>query len=82
MNKSTFTFCLALLLSTAAMSQPCKFSWKDLILPNGSTANFTTPTVGQPYQGPCLAFAFTAAIESMYEIENNLRILSNTSRNN
>lgn len=50
---------------------PCAFDWSQLRLPNGSIRNFTTEAEEQPFQGPCMSFAVTAAIEAMYEIENN-----------
>lgn len=50
---------------------PCQFNWAALVLPDGSTKDFTTPAKQQPYMGPCVAFAYAAAIEAMYEIEGN-----------
>ncbi len=65
---------LFLVFSTNVFSQtviPCEFTWQSAATNNG-TKNFITPVQSQPYQGPCLAFAFSAAIETMYAIEKNI----------
>lgn len=62
---------VALLALPAAAQYPCSFAWNSLKATNGSTYNYTTPNVAQPYQGPCMAFAIVAAMESMYELEHN-----------
>ncbi|QKX03989.1 hypothetical protein HN014_03410 [Aquimarina sp. TRL1] len=49
---------------------PCEFSWKAVHTESGMR-NFTTPQREQPFQGPCLSYAFNAAIETMYMIEYN-----------
>ncbi|MCP3960807.1 MAG: hypothetical protein GY719_23430 [bacterium] len=66
--------CLTLALGLAAApltAQPCSFAWNSLKLTNGTTKNYSTPLSGQPYQGPCMAYAVVAAMESMYEIEHD-----------
>ncbi|SEC52114.1 Papain family cysteine protease [Tenacibaculum sp. MAR_2009_124] len=57
-------------LPIASYNLPCEFSWKKVYTTYG-TRNFTTPQRNQPFQGPCLSFAFNAAIETMYKIEFN-----------
>ena len=54
--------------STPAVAQ-CSFAWDELLTQTG-TENYTTGVKTQPYQGPCMAFAFVAAMESMFEIEH------------
>ena len=54
----------------ASAQYPCSFAWNSLKATNGSTYSFTPPAVGQPYQGPCEAFATVAAMESMYKLEH------------
>ncbi len=65
-------FGLLLLFVTAetyTQNLPCEFSWANAPTTSGNK-NFVTAVRSQPYQGPCLAFAFNAAIETMYGIEN------------
>ncbi len=53
---------------------PCKFSWDNVIV-GENQRNFTTPASAQPYQGPCMAFAFNSAIEIMYRLEHDATTL-------
>lgn len=64
---------LVLLFTSQLFSQtiPCEFSWADAPTTNGNY-NFLTSAKTQPYQGPCLTFAFNAAIETKYAIENSI----------
>jgi len=65
---------LLLIFSTNLFSQtviPCTFSWENASTTNG-IKNFVTDVRAQPYQGPCMAYAFSAAIETMHAIENNI----------
>ncbi|CAM1359771.1 C1 family peptidase [Tenacibaculum xiamenense] len=57
-------------LPVVSYNIPCEFSWEKVYTTYG-TRNFTTPQRNQPFQGPCLSFAFNAAIETMYMIEFN-----------
>ncbi len=68
------TYLLFLQVGVSAQQQiiPCEFTWQALKLPNGSVADYTSPQrVAQPYQGPCVAFALAAAVESQFEIDYN-----------
>ncbi|WP_103070094.1 C1 family peptidase [Aquimarina sediminis] len=47
---------------------PCEFSWAAVRTATGMR-NFTSAHREQPFQGPCLSFAFNAAIETTYMIE-------------
>lgn len=62
-----------LLISTGLLAQtPCQFSWKAVRLPGGGIADYTSPQLEQqPYQGPCMAFAVVATLESQYEVDHN-----------
>ncbi|WP_024771862.1 C1 family peptidase [Aquimarina macrocephali] len=64
---------LLLIFSTELFCQniPCDFSWANAPTTSGNQ-NFVTSPRAQPYQGPCLAFAFNAAIETTYAMENNV----------
>lgn len=64
---------LLLIFSTELFCQniPCDFSWANAPTTNGNQ-NFVTNPRAQLDQGPCLAFAFNAAIETTYAIENNV----------
>ncbi|EZH74099.1 hypothetical protein ATO12_14590 [Aquimarina atlantica] len=64
---------LLLLLSTQLFSQtiPCDFSWNNAPT-TGGNRDFVTSARAQIDQGPCLSFAFNAAIETMYGIENSV----------
>ena len=66
---------LFLVITTTLFSQntpiPCAFSWQNAPTSNGNR-NFVTPARVQPYHGPCLSFAFTAAIETLHAMENNI----------
>lgn len=67
---------LLLLVSLISMNLigqtlPCEFSWEKVPTINGEKDFVTTPRA-QPYHGPCLAFAFNAAIETTYGIENDV----------
>ncbi|GAB5522431.1 MAG: hypothetical protein Roseis2KO_03030 [Roseivirga sp.] len=69
-----FTFLLCIQAGVFAQQQiiPCEFTWKAIKLPNGAVADYTSPqTDNQPYQGPCVAFALAATLESQYEIDHN-----------
>lgn len=69
----------ALLIGAAGAARaqtPCSFSWHRVVQNGGLYQDYTTPVTAQPYQGPCMAFAFTAAMESMYEIEHANPFLS------
>ena len=62
---------VGLLIAGAVFAQGSNsFSWDAVLMNDGTVHNYTTPITSQPYQGPCMAFAFSAAVESMYEIEN------------
>uniref|UniRef100_UPI004048C976 hypothetical protein n=3 Tax=Roseivirga sp. TaxID=1964215 RepID=UPI004048C976 len=51
---------------------PCRFSWKEVRLPGGGIADYTSPQIQmQPFQGPCMAFALSATLESQIEISSN-----------
>lgn len=51
---------------------PCRFTWRSVVLPNNTIADYTSPQIEvQPYQGPCLAFALVATLESQYEVDHN-----------
>lgn len=64
---------LLLTLSTKLFCQdiPCAFSWANAPTTSGNQG-FVTPIRSQIDQGPCLAFAFNAAIETTYGIENSV----------
>ena len=66
-------FLALLLCATTVFSQdiPCDFTWNSAPTTTG-TKDFVTAVRSQPYQGPCLAFAFNAAIETVYGMENNV----------
>lgn len=69
-----FIFLLCFQVETFAQLQiiPCEFTWRAIKLPNGAMADYTSPQLlAQPYQGPCMAFALVAALESQYEIDHN-----------
>jgi len=68
------TLLLALLIcATTLFGQniPCDFTWNNAPTTSGNK-DFVTSPRSQPYQGPCLAFAFNAAIETVYGMENNV----------
>jgi hypothetical protein len=58
--------------ATTLAQAPCRFTWKAVILPNNTVADYTSPQIEQqPYQGPCMAFALAATLESQYEVDHN-----------
>ena len=69
--KKILILCLIFSVNVFCQNIPCDFSWTNAPLQAGSQ-NFVTSVKSQPYQGPCLAFAFNAAIETMYGIENSV----------
>jgi hypothetical protein len=65
---------LLLTFTTQLFSQetiPAEFSWNNVCTTNG-LYNYVTPAREQNYHGPCMSFAFNAAIETMYAIENDI----------
>lgn len=69
-----FTFFICFQAGVFAQQQiiPCEFTWQAIKLPGGAIADYTSPqTDDQPYQGPCVAFALAATLESQYEIDHN-----------
>lgn len=71
MKKTVLLLLVVFSIQLFSQSIPSEFSWKKAPTTNGNK-NFITSVRGQPYQGPCLSFAFIAAIESKYAIENNI----------
>lgn len=75
-TKSTFTQTIdatspQLSIQIQDKNIPCDFSWEEVNI-GTAISNFVTPAISQPYQGPCLAYAFISAIESKFAIENNI----------
>ncbi len=73
MTKRLFLTLILLISAKKLFSQdniPCEFSWQNAPTTTG-IKNFVTDVREQNDQGPCLAFAFNAAIETMYGIEQN-----------
>ncbi|PQJ21562.1 C1 family peptidase [Tenacibaculum sp. SG-28] len=71
MKRITFLLLIAFTTQLFGQNIPCNFSWENAPTTNGNK-NFITSIKNQPYQGPCLAFAFNAAIETKYAIENSI----------
>lgn len=71
--KKLYFFIFLLSFSPVVQVQlPCEFTWRAVHLPGGAIADYTSPQLlAQPYQGPCMAFALVAALESQFEIDNN-----------
>lgn len=71
--KKLYLIFLTLWFSSSSLAQiPCSFTWRSVHLPDGSIADYTSPQLqSQPYQGPCLAFATAATLETQYEIDYN-----------
>lgn len=70
MKKKLLLLVSLLSMNLIAQDIPCEFSWDSAPTTNG-IKDFVTAPKSQPYQGPCLSFAFNAAIETTYGIENN-----------
>lgn len=70
MKRLYLTF-LALCIGFSSLAQiPCSFTWRSVHLPGGIIADYTSPQLAsQPYQGPCMAFATAATLETQYEID-------------
>ncbi|CAL2103382.1 conserved exported protein of unknown function [Tenacibaculum sp. 190130A14a] len=71
MKKKLLLLASLISMNLIAQNIPCDFSWNSAPTTNG-TKDFVTEAKSQPYQGPCLSFAFNAAIETTYGIENNV----------
>ncbi len=70
MKKLYLMILLLLGFSLQAQVIPCEFTLENTPTNNGNK-NFVTPAREQPYQGPCLAFAFNGAAETVYAMEHN-----------
>jgi len=71
MKKTLLLLLVVFSIQIFSQNIPCEFSWKNAPTTDGNK-NYITSVSRQPYQGPCLSFAFIAAIESKYAIENNI----------
>ncbi|WP_299120641.1 C1 family peptidase [uncultured Tenacibaculum sp.] len=73
MKKTLFLLSIFLLNFLSIFSQtnlPCQFSWENVATNNGYKKFITNP-IAQPFNGPCMSYAVSSAIESMYMIEHN-----------
>lgn len=70
MRKLSTVTILILALASVPAHGAHSFGWNQVLMNDGSVHDYTTAAESQPYQGPCVAFAFAAAMSMMYKIEH------------